>query len=342
MGLVKLNNICDDDTNYITVSKLNTMEFNDWKTLGTPLRIDALSDVVKFYDLEYDDENPPYYHCFPQYNELCNKNNHKYIIVEHNDDKVLIVFKVIQIMRNNLIKIYDKPISMNKDEKLEQEIVNTLLKKTFFKFTYKDKYKKLYGDGKISYQDCDNYFSYDIMMEKYTNKYKKKHLFYRFNEPNFRVEFTNMVDIDKSVKLREEWEQCKNNGDGEKVLSSDNSKTYKRFLTRLNGRNDFNILNIYYDNELILQYVYLVYKNSYINLFRTTLSRVIHNTTKDTWLQNTFSRLDSFAVYYTLTNVKDIKYIYYAGCTPSNKSLYEYKKTHSNGCIAYYTKDSLR
>lgn len=326
----------------IDLNTLNEMSFNDWKTLGKKIRMENFNEIYSFYELEYSNENPPYYHCFPEYNELSNTNNHKYIIVEQDNDQVFIAYKIIQIMGNNLIKIYDKPISKLGNKQLEQDIINVLMTKNFFKFTYKEKYSYLYGEGELSYPDCDNYYNYDIMKDKYTNKYMKKHLFYRFNEPEFRVEFTNSVNIEQSVKLRQQWEDCKNNGKGENVFAYGNSKGYKKFLEFINGRNDFNILNIYYRDELILQYVYLIYENSYINLFRATLSRTVHETGDDTWVQNTFSRLDSFAVYYTLNNVKDIKYIYYAGCAPSNKSLFEYKKAHSNGCVTYYTKNSKR
>lgn len=183
----------------ITINDIENWEFNDWKENGKLLNESSLNCLSKFISLEYSGDNPPYYHCIPSFNSSISCNDHKFIIIKNNDDEILIMYKVVQIMHTKIIKIYDKPISLNRDCLVEQEIVNKLSKKNFFKFTYKDKYATLYGGGELSEQDCDNFYSRDEMTAKYTNKYIKKHLFYRYNEPDFKIELTTKCNVDELI-----------------------------------------------------------------------------------------------------------------------------------------------
>lgn len=117
---------------------------------------------------------------------------------------------------------------------------------------------------------------------------------------------------------------------------------FKKVINYINDNKDYLQLNIYYKDKLISNYIYYKFKNSLINLYRTTLSLFAQNKEDDTWLKNTLSRIDAFSVYYTFNNCKNVDYIYYGGANPSNKNLIDYKNKHSSGKVIYYSMNSIR
>ena len=133
--------------------------------------------------------------------------------------------------------------------------------------------------------------------------------------------------------LRDIWEYKKKQ-DG--IAVTPNAIKFNQIINKLNGNPNALFLNIYHKGKLVLNYVYLVYDGFAVNLFRTSISRV---ETENTWLNNTYSRLDKYAVYMSLLRLHSlhINKLYYGGARPSDKTLLAYKKAHSNGRIIYLT-----
>ena len=325
----------------ISIYDIEKLTFDDWKRLGIVLNQSSENIINDFYAKTYDQDNPPYYHCLPLYNEITGDKSHRFLLVSIESDIVFVAFKIIQIMTTKLIKIIDKPISKIGLITNEIDTVFHLRKLDYIKFTYKEKYA-FYFDRKaeISEQDCDYYYDYYIQENKYSNKYLVKNHFNRFDNGDFQVLFTKRLTQEQLWDiycLRGVWEYEKKQ---DKIAVTPNAIKFNQIINKLNGNQNALFLNIYHKGKLVLNYVYLVYNGFAVNLFRTSISRV---ETENTWLNNTYSRLDKYAVYMSLLRLHSlhINKLYYGGARPSDKTLMEYKKKHSNGRITYLTQKGV-
>ena len=328
------------EPNYVSIYDIDQLKFDDWKKLGNLLDLTYENVVNEYYAIEYNKNNPPYYHCLPLYNEITGDKSHRFLLIKIEQDYVFVAFKIIQIMTTKLIKIIDKPISKFGLLTNETDVIFHLRHLDYIKFTYKEKYACLFGSkGKISEQDCDYYYDYDQQTDRYTKRYLVKNHFNRFENGDFSVSFTPYINLFQACDLydlRKTWENTKTE---QGIITTPKTSKFMEIINRLNGQKNALFLNIYYKDKLVLNYCYLVYDGFAVNLFRQSISRTSQFESDNTWLNNTFSRLDKYAVYVSLLHLhnKHINMIYYGGARPSDKTLMEYKKNHSNGRIEYFT-----
>lgn len=327
----------------INFDKLGNMSFKDWKEFGNPLDLSNEETINDFYDLEYNESNPPYYHCLPIYNSVANDNAYRFLLIKKDTDTIFIAFKIISFMNVKRIKVMDKPISKERNVENEKETIKVLEKQDYIKFTYKKKYAPLYkGVGELSQQDFDYYIDFNEQSKKYTNKYMCKNHFNRFETNDFRYEFVNRMDLNKLFELRQNWEKTKLE-QGVEITMKTNK--FKKIISGLVAQPNTLFLNIYYKEQLVLNFCLIKYKNCFINLYRTSISRTNSVESNDSWIRNTLSRLDKYAIYVIINYLRltyNTNYLYYGGSHPSNKTLANHKEMHSNGKITYLTHNGGR
>lgn len=319
---------------------LNDMDFESWKEHGNLLNLENEQTINSFYELEYNATNPPYYHCLPIYNSSTSNSQYKFLLVNKDNDQLFIAFKVISFINVKLIKVVDTPISKARNIQNVKEIIGILEQKSFIKFVYKEKYAEFFSKvGTLSKQNCDYFYNYEQQMPKYTNKYFTKNHFHRFESQDFNTTFEFSTDLNELFKLRKQWEQTKTE---QGVEVAPKLKRFKSIMKVLDTYQGALFLSIYYKGELILNYCFVHYSDCcFINLYRTSISRTSNNT-DESWIKNTFSRLDKYAVYRALKFFKEkynINYFYFGGFCPSHKSLAVHKEIHSNGKIIYLTQN---
>ena len=191
------------DTHSVNLSDIVKFSFVEWKQKSKPLNKENAEEIMSFYVREYNTYLPPYYHCLPSYNT---DNSHKYFVVSINGDKVFFCFKIIQIMNTKKIKVYDKPISLNGKKENEDLVFNALKQIDFCIFLSKECYSQ---EGNESIQDFDYFLDKQSQIEKYTNKYLKKKLVYRYLTNDFKVSISNENCCNEAFALRAFWEKEK-------------------------------------------------------------------------------------------------------------------------------------
>lgn len=315
----------------ITINDIINSNFDFFKNQNY-LNYDNKNEIEKFlYD--YNWQNPLYYHCNLVFNKITKDNKYKYIVINYDNDKVFIMFKVVQFIKVKKIKIIDKPFSLNKNVNNEKKIIEILLKKDFVNVIFKEKYKEFYKHYIFneSVQDFDYYIDFNIEYEKsFLPKYKHKKRINRYeNNSDFKVEIVeNVYDYNSFNELREKWSLVK------KDVKKDNG--FKNFINDKNFNKLF--LNIYYKGKLIFNSCFIVEKDYLINVYQSSLSKYYRQNDENIYLKNSMSDIDDVANYYiskTFFNTY-IKRSYIAGANPKHIDLVNFKENHSQGKIKYY------
>ena len=321
-----------DEEKIFNLKDLINSDFNFFKSQKN-LSLDNKNKVEKFlYDYNY--ENPIYYHCSMEFNKITKNSKYKYIIFDvPNDDKIFIMYKVIQIMNVKKIKIIDKPFSIKKNVENEKKIINILLKKDFINLIFKEKYLDFYKDYifEESIQDFDYYIDFEEEYKKsLTPNYKKRKKINRYeNNNDFKIEIvTKITDALELENLRSTWKNTKTNvkQDNEFNLFVKNNDVEKLFL------------NIYYNNHLIFNSIFIVKKDYLINVFESSLAKYYQKNDDNIYLKTSTAHIDDVANYFISKYFlnTNIKRSYMAGANPKHISLVNFKEAHSNGKIKYY------
>ena len=288
---------------------------------------------IEFYFYDYNWQNPLYYHSDLSFNTITKDNKYKYLIIEYNNDKIFIMYKVVQFIEVKKIKIIDKPFSLNKNLINEKEIIEILLKKDFINILFKEKYKDFYKEYNFdeSVQDFDYYIDFKTEYEKsLLPKYKHKKRINRYEKNNdFKVEIVNNIyNYNDFIELREKW-----------IVSKENVKKDNGFKNFINDKY-FNklFLNIYYKNELIFNSCFIVKNDYLINVYQSSLSKYYRKNEENIYLKNSMSDIDDVANYYISKMFlnTNIKRSYIAGANPKHIDLIKFKENHSQGKIKYY------
>lgn len=318
--------------NTINVQDIKNADFDFFKNQKS-LNYQNFNEINEyFYDYNY--ENPLYYHCDLSFNQIMKDNKYKYIIVEHENDSIFIMYKVIQFIKVKKIKIIDKPFSLNKNKELEKQLIDILLKKDFVSIIFKEKYLDFYQEYSFieSKQDFDYYIDFEQEYEKsFKPKYKYKKKINRFEtNKDFKVEIIDNIFCKENFEnLREIWKNQKNNVKNDKeyhIFIKDNLFSNKLFF------------NIYYKEILIFNACFVKKEDYLMKVYQSSLAKYYQKIESDTYMKNSTAHIDDVANYYLSKYFKDtkIKRYYMAGANPKHIDLIEFKENHSNGKIIYY------
>lgn len=315
----------------------------DWFKESTHLGIEYENEIYKYYDIEYDFENPSLYLANPLNATITGKTTfHCMRILFDDGDSTLIVYRSLEFMKKR-IHVFDIPISINKNDIHSKMIIDMMLDTGFVTFIFKEKYctyfKKAYP--KEQYND----YYYDINNENEihfsNNQWKKKHCINTLIKDNKY----QIVDIHgknewtyEALKCRKEWFIGKNNG-----KKTDNERKYFENSLRCNDDRIVQ-LAIIYDNKIILAIkTILMYedKKYAVDIMFSHVSR----SRKKVLLENNeinngvVSNLDECMRYATGTFLlyHGIKREYRLGFIPGNESLHAHKENIASGKINYFS-----
>ena len=305
---------------------INIKEFSQFKNQNK-LKLENIEEIELFFSSKYNKDFKPFYHLNPLYNTILNNNQFQYIIVdfEKNKDRVMICYKIIQIMKLKQIRIIGEPISLNNIEENINIIYKKLLNLSFIRIVTMNN-NIFNGDKLVEYND---YF-YDFNLRKFNGQFKSKNGINKMlSNTDFKVIVSNTVDKGYIEPLRKEWIlQMEENGS--KVSNQSTKDFYK--VVGYKNLNNINIILTYKNSPISIQN-FLINPNLkyadclYINSDDIELQRVLKNLSD---IQNylAFTYLDEYG----------IKNVYVAGCRPQEKRLLKHKHNITDGFIEYYIK----
>ena len=185
----------------IKYTDIINLTFDDWKS-GNTIRIENEKELNQFPN-----NTKLFYHLNPVYNSAHNINNFKYMIININEDKILLRYKVIQIMTTKQIRIIHMPVSLYNNEDNIKTILLLLKQLSYIKFIYKENefINITFNTTKKIDHYNDFYLDYSLT-NKYNHQYCKRHkilLFY--NNENCRFIITNSPPKDDVVYVRKLW-----------------------------------------------------------------------------------------------------------------------------------------
>ena len=107
----------NDGITSVTLENFNVNKNKfDWFKESTHLGIEYENEIYKYYDIEYDFENPSLYLANPLNATITGKTTfHCMKILFDDGDSVLIVYRSLEFMKKR-IHVFDIPISINKND----------------------------------------------------------------------------------------------------------------------------------------------------------------------------------------------------------------------------------
>lgn len=315
----------------------------EWFKKMEPLRKEDGQKIDEFYNIEYDAFNPPLYLGDPINASIEDKTNIKWIVVKLDNDKILIVYKTFQFMSRDIMHVFDKPISRNRNAIHEQMVIDHLRSTGFTSFIFKEKYSELYRNVKPK-SIYDDYY-YDLAVdekERFSNgKWLKNARINKIVSENSDYSFKVIYGC--GVKgMKQGFLECRRIWwEGMNLESKD---TGRRHIENAMSLNEGRLVNfcLFYKNRLLAHSIEIVNfdKNYSVCLFLSHVGRSKDKIVKETPGINKriISNLDDCIRYASGTWLlsRGIKREYCLGYRPSEKRLKNHKEATTAGAIRYY------
>lgn len=314
--------------------KLKTIaDFANQKTLTH----DNWSELYPFYKNVYNKHVSALFESYPLYNTLTKSNKYRYIIVEVGDDRVLVVYKVIHILKTHQIRTVNEPISIKNNKKNEFTIIGKLKKLPFVKMLFNETCKKLVRSEKT---EIYNDYFYDFSKRDYMDKSKfrsKRGLNKLEADDKFSVNVYHSLPYNKISHLREQWIIGMEKFLGHKVAPTSTKNLINIVET---GHDDLIILTLEYDGMIVNVQVMLKTDFGYAySLYINHMGRTAKQFRDNHNLYILLSNMQDIQNYYTRKILSEygIDYLYIAGARPTEKRLLAHKETVTDGVLKYFT-----
>lgn len=311
---------------------INIREFSQFKNQNK-LKLENIEEIELFFNSKYNKDFKPFYHLNPLYNTILNNNQFQYIIVdfEKNKDRVMICYKIIQIMKLKQIRIIGEPISLNNIEENINIIYKKLLNLSFIRIVTMNN-NIFNGEKLVEYND---YF-YDFNLRKFNGQFKSKNGINKMlSNTDFKVIVTNIVDKGYIEQLRKEWIlQMEENGS---KVSNQSTKDFYKVIGYKN-LNNINIILTYKNSPISIQNFLINPNLKYADCLY--INHIGRSHSDDIELQRVLKNLSDIQNYLAFIYLDEygIKNIYVAGCRPQEKRLLKHKHNITDGFIEYYIK----
>lgn len=295
------------------------------------LKIENIDEINLFFNSEYNNKFKPFYHLNPLYNTILNNNQFQYIVVDFEDDKIMICYKIIQIMKLKQIRIIGLPISLNKNKEKINIVCEHLLSLDFVRIVTMNE-NIFEGSKLLEYND----YYYNYLDHNFNGKFRSKHGINKMlNNKDFKIIAKNNVSIDFIKELRDAWViGMKENGSD---VSNQSTKDFYK-IVQYEDEDILNIILTYKSNPISIQ-TFLINKTlKYADcLYINHLGREVLNDIDLTLILKNICDIQNYIAYKELQKY-DISNVYIAGCRPTEKRLLKHKERISDGKIEYYIK----
>lgn len=321
----------------------NTVHFDYIKTLdfarlaqNTNVLDENFSCALKEYYDKYTKKNgKPFYNLSLSYNSIMNDKRFRFLLIDVNDSRVFIPYKVIQILKTKQIRFFGFPISNNSNKESETLVYDELRKLEFCRFVLSNDSHIVRGYKRLVEYDDYYYALKDKRVLYQSSKYRSKNYINKIMRNN-DVCITFGVNPNETVflELRDKWKiGMASNGS---FVSSTNDKHFASMLT--SRHIDLRFLCIYYKGELLSLQVFLCNSK-----FQYADCLYIHhlwkaqgdNDVKKRILGN-IVEIQKFLSFEYLYKKSGIDRIYLAGCRPSEHRLLAHKERISDDKIEYF------
>ncbi len=276
----------------------------------------------------------PFYHLSPTYNTVTGDKQFRFILVRIEGDKVLVPYKVIQILKTKQIRFFNKPVSCDGNTEHENAVFHKLNSLPFVKFVLTESERVDGCEPLFEYDDY--YFTLDDKTDKYASgKYRSKNYINQiFSNKDVRFEYVKTTDIRQLRLLREQWKS----GMAERgsSVSKHDDKMFDDIMSA--DRDNRRYILIYYQSILISMQIFLIDEEHgwcdclYIHhIWDDNGDPVLHRITQNiTEIQKYMCHL------FLYLREGGIRAVYLAGCRPSEHRLLKHKERISDGKVAYY------
>ena len=295
------------------------------------LKLENIEQINLFFNSEYNNKFKPFYHLNPLYNTILNNNQFQYIVINFDNDKVMICYKIIQIMTTKQIRILGVPISINKIKKNIKIVTDHLNELEFVRIVTMN--ENIF-DGELLSEYNDYY--YDYSLRSFNGKFRSKHGINKMlNNKDFKIIVENKTSIDFISKLRESWisGMIKNGS----IVSDKSTKDFYKII-QYDNNNILNIIITYKSNPISIQTFIISKELKYADcLYINHLGR---NESQDENLMLVLKNICDIQNYFAHKELLrySISDVYIAGCRPTEKRLLKHKEKISDGKIEYYIK----
>lgn len=312
---------------------LNISEFVEFKN-QKKLKLENIDEINLFYNKYYNATFPVFYHCVPLYNTSINNNQFQYMTIEFDDyDIVLISYKIIQIMNNKQIRIFDVPISLNNNDNNINIVVDKLNLLSFVRFVFKESVSLFDKKSEIlPYRD----YYYDLQefnIKFQNNKWlRQKRINTLVNHEDFKIIINNKANIDDACELKKMWQSKMVD------ITDKNMSKFKKMLSFLHD--DIVHVQIYYKDKLIsLETIYL-YNDMAFDVSFIHIGRHKEDYIENETLHAVLNKIEDCSLYLIGTYLlnHNINHLFIAEANPKNLPLLHHKEKRTNGnCHKYYS-----
>lgn len=295
------------------------------------LKLENIEQINLFFNSEYNNKFKPFYHLNPIYNTILNNNQFQYIILEFENDKVMICYKIIQIMKLKQIRVIGLPISLNKIKHNVHIVTNHLISLDFVRIvTMCD--NQFNGEKLVDYND----YYYDYSNHKFNGRFRSKNAINKMlNNKDFEIIVENKTSVDFISKLRDSW--IKGMSENGSFISNQSTKDFYKVI-QYDNDNILNIIITYKSNPISIQTFIINKKLKYADcLYINHLGRYESQDENLMLVLKNICDIQNYFAYKELLRYS-ISDIYIAGCRPTEKRLLKHKERISDGKIEYYIK----
>lgn len=313
-------------------------EFKEIKTVNElnkeGIQISHFNPLPDYYD-DYMDSRDVVRLIPTDFSYICSTHRGfiKYIEIEFDNDVVTLLYESLFFCNPPQIKVYELPVSKNRDESNIRSLIRELNRKDFKKIYIVDDYGKdvLGVDAEPSTEESNFYDNYDFVMStKDKQKFKTKYRFKYLKEHCHSV-FTETLSPeqrDEVLGLRTTWEKYFPH----KVYST----KYFKGAVDFSSSDTFNMLT-YYDNEIVHYNKVYVRKNGAQRVFSVNAARY---KTGDEERNKNIYNIDRYTriplLEYLHSMGIDIVYHLGTGGDDGTAGMYDYKKRTHEGCVPFY------
>lgn len=320
---------------HVTFDELSRANFDFFKQ-GELLSLENESCINKYYKLYYDSQNKiPFYHCLPTLNHATHDRKFRFLIVEIGNDTVFFAYKIIQIMTTKQIRVFDEPISLNRDANNVDIVIHVLKNKSFVRFVFADfvDNKMLDKNNAQRLVEYDNYYyTRQKVLSMSRAKLKKRGIIDLIENDMFSIRVSCTISKDDAILIRNDFN---------KYLRETNKKISKAddnefFNVATCANNKLKCVSVYYKNKIVYCSVFLVLLELKV-VYKLYDMQSRYYDDRDSVLKKTLSlNMTEKMKYIAFKVFKDIDVIYILGCMPNEHRLIKHKEMKCEGKIKYY------